>query len=348
MSHHNLDAEQRVVAACLLDNSLIDSLSLSINDFYDATHQAIWAAMHDIIRRGDVADVVSVDDYLGERGPGLVMLAEMVQGMVSAGSVTHCAGIIKDKARRRAVSHAVGAVLDDLNNPGADVLSVIDGAQERLSALIGHSDRKVGEVKEWVGEWLDLLDARLQGEQREKGLSTGNPDLDEYFTLRSGDLMVLAGESGMGKTVAASHLMDAVTMRQGAPSLMFQLEMSKESIWERIAASYSGARLKFMKRPNDVLGDDWSQLGAAVQRVKDAPLVIDDRPGLTMAQIRGEAKRWRDYWGGIGVLIVDYVGIVQPEDRRAPREQQIAEIARGCKNMANRMPCCPAGTDQPR
>lgn len=339
MKHHNIDAEQTLIAGSLLDNAVVDRVSVSLNDFHDPVHQAIWAAIHDIIRRGDTADVVTVDDYLGERGPGLAMLAEMVRGVVSTSSATHCAVIIKDKARRRAVSSAVGAVLDDLNNPRADVLTVIDGAQERLSALIGHSDRKVGEVKEWVGEWLDTLDARLQGEQREKGLSTGSPDLDEYFTMQSGDLMVLAGESGMGKTVAATHLMDAVTMRQGEPSIMFQLEMSKEAIWERIAASFSGARLKFMKRPNDVSGDDWTQLAAAVARVKDAPLVIDDRPGLTMAQIRGEAKRWRDHWGRIGLLVVDYVGIIQPEDRRAPREQQIAEVARGCKNMAKDLDC---------
>lgn len=339
MSHYNIDAEQAVIAGCLLDNSQVDKVSLSLDDFYDPHHQAIWAAIHDIMRRDGVADVVSVDDYLGVKGPGLARLAEMVRGASNAGTAERHAPILKDKSRRRAISLAVGSVLDDLNNPGADVLSIIDSAQERLSSLIGHSDRKVGEVKDWVGDWLDLLDRRVQGEESEMGISTGIAELDEYFTLKSPDLHVLAGESGMGKTVAACHLMDHVTMRQGKPSIMFQLEMSKEAVWERVAASFSGARTSFMKRPGQVSGDDWPQLGAAFQRVQEASMVIDDRPGLTMAQIRGECKRWRDYWGEIGVIIIDYVGIVEPDDKRAPREQQIAQIAKAAKQLAKDIDC---------
>lgn len=339
MSHYNLDAEQVVLAGCLLDNERVDKIGLSINDFYNPQHQAIWGAINDIMRRGKVADVVSVDDYLGETGPGLANLAELVRQAPSGASAEHHAPIVKDKARRRAISLAMVAVLDDLNNPGTDVLDVIDGAQERLSALIGHSDRKVGEVKDWVGDWVDLLDRRVQGDEREMGISTGIAELDEFFTLKSPDLHILAGESGMGKTLAACHLMDAVTMRQGKPSIMFQLEMSKEAVWERIAASYSGARTSFMKRPGSHPGDDWSQIGVAVQRVQEAPLVIDDRPGLSMAQIRGECKRWKDHWGEVGVVIIDYVGIVSPDDKRAPREQQIAQIARSAKQLAKQIDC---------
>lgn len=340
MSHYRVEAERTVLGGCLLDNSQVDKLSLSIDDFYDARSQAIWAAIHDVMRRGEVADVVSVDDYLGVDGPGLAFLAEMVRETPGATSAANHAPIIKDKARRRAVAGAVSAVLNDLSNPRADVASIIDSAQESLSSLIGGSDRRVVEVKDWVGEWIDLLDRRLQGDEREQGISTGLAELDQLITLKSPDLLVLAGESGMGKTAAACHLLDTVTMRQGKPSIMFQLEMSKEAIWERVAASYSGARTSFMKRPAQVAGDDWSLIGTAVTRVKESPLVIDDRPGLSMAQIRGEAKRWRDHWGELGVIIIDYVGIVEPDDKRAPREQQVAQIAKASKQLAKDMDCC--------
>lgn len=338
---YNLDAERSLLAQCLLDNRAIDQASAIVNagDFWDSGHAAIWQAINAIAKDNGTVDVVSVDDHLGQKSPGLSVLAEICRGVVTHGAAAHCAGIIKDKSRRRALDASIRGVLEDLHKHHISVPDIIDNAQERLSSLIGHSDRPVTEVKDWLPEWIDLLERRSRGEESEVGLSTGFGDLDELFRMRPGELHILAGESGMGKTVAACNLMNSVGMIQKRPVLMFQLEMSKEDVWERIASAYGGARARFMKDPTHTPGDDWPQVSTAVARAQEATITIDDRPGLSMAQIKGQAKRWRDHWGEIGLLLIDYAGLVQPHDTRIQREQQIAQIARDCKNLSKDMNC---------
>lgn len=338
---YNLDAERNLLAQCLLDNRGIDQASPFIGaaDFWDSQNAAIWKAMCDLIRQEHTANIVSVDDYLGQNSPGIAALAEMAREVVSGGSAEHCAKIIKDKAHRRAIESAVKSVFDDLHKPHMTTTDIIDRAQDQLSILVGHSDRPVTEVKDWLHEWVDLLDRRCQGEESQIGMSTGYHDLDEYFRLRSGELHILAGESGMGKTVAACNLMNSVGMIQQRPVLMFQLEMSKEDVWERIVSAYSGAKGRFMKDPKNTPGNDWPSVSTAVARAKDVTMVVDDRPGLSMSQIKAQVKRWRDHWGEVAMVMIDYVGLMQPADSRMPREQQISEIAKACKNMAKEMDC---------
>lgn len=338
---YNLDAERALLAECLMNNANVDQASAIVNagDFWEAHHGAIWQAINGIIKDNRKADIVSVDDYMGQNSPGIAYLAEMCRDVVTQGAAVHCAGIIKDKSRRRAIEGAIRGLFDDLHKNHISVPEIIDTAQERLSALIGDSDRPVTELREWLPEWIDLLERRSRGEESELGLSTGYPELDEYFRMRPGELHILAGESGMGKTVAACNLINSVSMIQGRTSLMFQLEMSRGDVWERIVSAYSGARGRFMKDPMNTPGDDWPQISTAVARGNESNIVIDDRQGLTMAQIRGQAKRWRDHWGEIGLLMIDYVGLVEAADKRISREQQISEIARACKNMAKELDC---------
>ncbi|MCO7217868.1 DnaB-like helicase C-terminal domain-containing protein [Halomonas sp. OfavH-34-E] len=339
------EAEASLIGACLLDPSQIDVVAgeVSAEDFYLTHYRAMWSAIQQLAMAGTV-DVISLHELVSNMADeygGLPGLIELTRNTPNPQNAKHYAVTVHDKALRRRLQIAFGELNERLEAPGAELSRLIDQAQAKLAGVMGQRADAVTPVKDWLSSWVDDLDARLDGRIDPMGLLFNLPELDAMTSgMHSEDLIVLGGESGMGKTVVAAHILDSVCLRQNKPAVMFQLEMRKEQVLNRVMGSYTGVKLDAFKNPRKHMDDEgWSKVGAGMTAAKESGLVIDDRPGLTPTQMRAAAKRWKEHFGELGCVIIDHAGIVQPDDRSVPREQQMAEVSKAGKILAKELGC---------
>lgn len=336
------EAELSVITSCLINPKRVDECAdvISINDFHSPIMRDCWAWIASQAASGGEIEVIGLSEQLDSLHPNdetsLIWLSEMVRNHAGSANAVHYAKAVHDKAQRRrlqAVAEEIGGMAGDIHQ---DFGGIVDAAQSRVSGLLGPGAESVGVVSDWLTEFVDDLEAKLDGRVDPMGILYNIPDVDQKTSgLHKKDLVILAGESGMGKTVAACHILESVSMRQNKPAIMFQLEMDRGPLLRRVIGSYSGVPLALLKDPKaHKHSEHWFKLEPAFARLKEAKLVIDDRPGLTMAQMRGAAKRWKQQFGELGVIIIDHAGIVGIEDKSMSREQQIAEVSRQGKIMA--------------
>jgi replicative DNA helicase len=339
------EAEASLIGACLLDPAQIDAVTdaVAAEDFYLPHHRAIWSAMQQLALGGDV-DVISlhelVSDYQDQYG-GLSGLVELTRNTPNAQNAKHYAEAVRDKALRRRLQISLDEVSEQVRSPHYALPEVIDRAQARLAGVIGPRADKVQPAGDWLHNWITELDDRFNGRIDPMGLLFNIPELDAKTSgMHPEDLIIVGGESGMGKTVVAAHILDSVCLRQRRPAVMFQLEMRKEQVLNRVMGSHTGVKLDALKNPRRFMDDEgWQQVTAGVAATKEAGLVIDDRPGLTPTQMRAAAKRWKEHFGDLGCVIIDHAGIVQPDDRTIPREQQVSEVSKASKILAKELGC---------
>ncbi|QFT84944.1 Replicative DNA helicase [Halomonas sp. THAF12] len=339
------EAETSLIGSCLLGPEQIDAVSdiVSTEDFYLPLHRTMWDTLQRLAMSGEV-DVVTLHDHMSDQQEaygGLAGLAEMARNTPSAESARLYATAVRDKAQRRRLQISLEELSSRLESPHSELPELIDQAQSKLAGVMGERASKVKPVGDWLNSWVDELDARFNGQIDPMGVLFNIPELDAKTSgMHPEDLIIVGGESGMGKTVVAAHILDSVCLRQHKPAVMFQLEMRKEQVFNRVMGSHTGVKLDALKDPQRHMdGEGWDKLTAGVSAAKEAGLVIDDRPGLTPTQMRAAAKRWKEHYGELGCVIIDHAGIVQPDDKSIPREQQMAEVSKAAKILAKELSC---------
>jgi len=339
------EAEASLIGACLLDPAQIDAVAGKVRaeDFYLAHHRAMWVGIQQLALAGNV-DLVSLHDLVSDHQDhygGLAGLAEMARTTPAYKNAPHYADVVRDKSLRRRLQISLDEVREQVATPGSQLPELIDKAQSKLAGVMGERAGDVQPVKDWLLGWIDELDARNNGDIEPMGVIFNIPELDAKTSgMHPEDLIVVGGESGMGKTVVAAHILDSACLRQKKPAVMFQLEMRKEQVLNRVMGSHTGVKLDALKDPrNKMDGEGWNQVTAGVAAMREAGLVIDDRPGLTPTQMRAAAKRWKEHYGELGCVIIDHAGIVQPDDKSIPREQQMAEVSKASKILAKELGC---------
>lgn len=342
---YSQEAESSLIGACLFEPAQLDAVAdvVATEDFYFPLHRAMWSAMQQLALSGNF-DVVSLHEMIidhSEHYGGLQGLVDMVRNTPSTGNARYYAELVHDKALRRNLQISLDEVGEKIKAPGTSLVELVDKAQTKLAGVIGPRADKVSPIQGWIGGWVDDLDKRFNGLIDPMGLLFNIPELDaKTGGMHREDLIVLGGESGMGKTVVAAHILDSVCLRQRRPAVMFQLEMRKEQVFNRVMGSHTGVKLDALKDPRRCMDDEgWIRLNAGVAVAKEAGLVIDDRPGLTPTQMRAAAKRWKEHYGDLGCVIIDHAGIVQPDDKSIPREQQVSEVSKSAKILAKEIGC---------
>ena len=340
----NLEAERSVLGAILLDNHALNAAleNLRIEDFFLEQHRRVFQGMMDLGESQHAIDLVTLSDELHRRGEleasgGAAYLASLVDGMPKVANIEHYARIVKEKALLRNLIHTTHGIQQRAFEGEDDSDAILDNAESSIFALA--EDRiRVGllPMKEIVQKNFDRLEKIFREGKSLTGISTGYSELDKLTSgLQPSELLILAARPSQGKTALALNLAENIAVRAGHPVAIFSLEMSKESLLQRMVASV--AQVDAHKFRTGHLGkEDWKRMADALGELASAPLWIDDAGAITVVEIGAKARRLkRDK--GLAMLVVDYLQLINARGRFNNRNEEVSTITRGLKALAKEL-----------
>jgi len=339
----SLEAEVSVLGAMLLDPSTVDTIApmLRVEAFTRPAHAEIYRA---ILRLNDAhqgVDLVTVGEELKKAHKldevgGLEYLAQLVDSVPSAANAVHYARIVRERHVHRDLIRVANIILERASAGREESRQLLDDA-ERLIFEIAElgAHREVTEIKEILKRTFERIDRWRERGQRLTGLETGFHDLDDLTCgLQPAEFIVLAARPSVGKTSLALNILEYVGVRLQRPAVLFSMEMAQEQIVRNMLCSH--ARLDSHKLRRGMLNQsELTRLSMAAGRLSEAPLFIDDTPGLTIWEVRAKARRLRAQHK-IELVAIDYLQLMEPPEVES-REQQVAQISRGLKALAREL-----------
>jgi replicative DNA helicase len=341
---NNLEAERSVLGAILLDNNALNAAieNLRPDDFFLDQHRRVYTQMISLGESQQAIDLVTLTEELHRKGEleasgGAPYLAALADGMPKVSNVEHYARIVKEKALLRNLIHATHNIQQRAfdGEDGAD--AILDNAESSIFALA--EDRiKVGliPVKDIVRDNFERLEKIFREGKSITGMATGYSELDKLLSgLQPSELIILAARPSQGKTALALNIAENVAIRGGEPVAIFSLEMSKESLLQRLVASV--AQIDAHKfRSGHLSREDWRRMTEALGTISAAPLWIDDAGSVSVLEIGAKARRlMKDK--GLKLLIVDYLQLLTARGRFSSRQEEVSSISRGLKGLAKEL-----------
>lgn len=343
---HNVEAEQSLLGSMFLSSDAVENCMAIVDehDFYRPPHKRIFAAVRDLHMRGDAVDQITVAARLEANGDldaagGKPYLLDITGAVPTAANAEYYAQIVKRTSMLRELIEAATTIQAfSYENPD-DISEVVEKAEKAIFAVTNRQISSNFEpLKDLLEDGFKALEALYDQKSHVPGIPTGFPDLDKILAgLHKGDLIILAARPSVGKTAFALNI--AVNAaKAGATTGVFSLEMSSEQLVQRIMCAE--ARVDSQKLRTGYLADeDWPLLMQAMGRIGTIPLHVDDTPSISITEVRAKARRLlRD--ADKGLIIVDYLQLMQPAGRRTENRQvEIAEISRGLKILAKELNC---------
>ena len=341
---NNLDAERSILGAILLDNHALNTAIENVRpeDFFLEQHRRVYTQMIALGESQQAIDLVTLTEELHRHGEleaagGAPYLSALADGMPRVSNVEHYARIVKEKALLRNLIHATHNIQQRAleGEDGADM--ILDNAESSIFALA--EDRvKAGliPVKDIVRDNFERLEKIFREGKSITGVSTGYTELDKLLSgLQPSELLILAARPSQGKTALALNLAENIGIRAGLPVALFSLEMSKESLLQRLVASV--AQIDAHKfRTGHLSREDWRRMTEALGQISSAPLWIDDAGSTSVLEIGAKARRLkRDK--GLSLVIVDYLQLITARGRFGSRQEEVASISRGLKGLAKEL-----------
>ena len=343
------DAERSILGGILLDNFLQNeaAAALKAEHFYLDSHRRIYQRMLDLNEFGKPIDIISLADELGrhkelESVGGVAYLTSLTDGVPRRQSIEHYIRLVKDKALLRGLIHAANSMITKALDQEDETAEVLDSAEASLFAL---TEARIGQdlmaLKDIVREsFPGGLDTLYEAGRRITGVETHFADLDELTSgLQPSDLVIVAARPSMGKTALAINMAENVAILGGQPVAIFSLEMSREALLRRMLCSQS--RVDSHKFRTGFLGkEDLTKIRNGLDALLQAPMYIDDTPGISLTELRAKARRLK-HTTGLGMIVVDYLQLMSataPGGKRYEnRTQEVSAISRGLKAIAKEL-----------
>lgn len=339
---HNLEAEKGVIGAMLLDPIACDDVVALVkpSDFYSDAHRRLYAMLMEIHAETSGADVVLLAERLRARNEleavgGEAYIAQIMQEVQVAAHATHYATIVRDKATLRQLIHTSASILArsfDASLPPTEIIN--KAAQEIFEVCESRTQSQVQPVSDLMRLVFDLLDRRMRGET--SGLQTGFTGLDAMTGgMHPSELTIIAARPSMGKTALVMNIADHVAVHEKRPVLVVSLEMSKTELAQRLVCARGRVDSQHFKG-GYLKDDEMSRLVHASDALQQAPLFIDDTPSRSLAEIAAVGRRLKRQHD-LALLVIDYLGLVQPDNQQDPRQEQVARMARRLKGLAREL-----------
>jgi replicative DNA helicase len=344
---HSVEAEQAVLGGLMLDNSAWDTVADRITeiDFYRADHRLIFRAIADLAGRSEPCDAVTLSEHLtrrdeSEQTGGLAYLGTLARDTPSAANIRAYADIVRERALLRELIRVGGEIATSaFDTEGRTAVELVDEAERRVFE-IAEAGRRTGAgfvaIREVLGTTIDRLDQLHQSQGHLTGVGSGFNELDRMTAgLQPGDLIIVAGRPSMGKTTLAINMAENAAIGANVAVAVFSMEMSREQIAFRMISSLGRVNQSHLRTGR--FGDeDWSRINAAISMMKSAPIYIDDTPALTPTEIRARARRLKRQHG-LGLVVVDYLQLMQVPGTKENRATEISEISRSLKALAREL-----------
>lgn len=347
---HSIEAEQALLGGLLLDNVAMERILGIANpeDFYRDDHRRIFRHILKLIDHGKPADVVTVHESLQKSGEdeeagGLAYLAEIANSTPSAANIQRYAEIIHERALlRRMVTVGDEIAASALNPQGRDAKTLLDEAEAKVLEIAEAGARNMAgfvAIKPLLEEVIERTQTLYDREDPHEitGIPTGLIDLDEMTSgLQNSDMIIVAGRPAMGKTTLALNIAEHVAVHERLPVAIFSMEMPGTQLATRFLSSIGRINQKKL-RTGQLSEDDWERVTTAMQKLYDAPIFIDETPGLNPIDLRGRARRLARQCGKLGLIVIDYLQLMNGARQTDNRTAELSEISRSVKSLAREL-----------
>jgi replicative DNA helicase len=339
------EAERSLLGAMLLPGSretiskVIDELGDNSDYFHRQAHKILFRVILEMFRTETEVDTVTLAEELENRGTleeigGASYIAELINSVPSAAHVDHYADIIEEKYTHRSLIQTCENIIQLSYREEKDPDKLLDQAEEKIFSV---KEEQISDgltpISEDVEPTFDALQEAAEREGMIAGIKTGFPRIDDMTSgLEGSEFNIIAARPGMGKTSFALTLAQNAALEEDETVAIFSMEMSKQTIVKRMLASVS--QVSFEKLRDGELSDrDWHKVTNAFTRLSESPIYLNDNANMDVLEMKGQARRLLAE-RGLSLLLVDYLQLMEPIDCSIPREQQLANISRGLKQLA--------------
>lgn len=344
---HSNEAEQSVLGGLMLDNQAWDKIADRIQekDFYRLENRIIFRAIAELANRAQPFDVITLAEALKtsnelEKIGGDVYLFELVRNTPTAANIGAYADIVRERSiLRQLISVATDITETAFIPEGRSSNELLDEAERKVFQIAEQGTRGSGptHIADLLGKAVERIDALFHSDEGITGLATGYHDLDEMTSgLQTADLIIVAGRPSMGKTTFAMNIAEHAAIKSGKPVLVFSMEMPGESLAMRMMSSL-GRIDQHRVRTGKLEDEDWPRITSAVSMLSEAKMFIDDTPALTPTEMRARARRVVREHGELGLIVIDYLQLMQIAGQKENRTSEISEISRSLKTLAKEL-----------
>ncbi len=340
---HNEEAERSVLGAILIYRDAINVASemLSPGDFYEPVNQTLFDSMLSLYEERRPIDIITLSAELKKKKNykeiGGAYITDLVNAVPTAANVEYYARLIKEASTKRSLIHIGTEITNDCFEENADVKDVLNKAESSIFSISqGNIIRGFVPIKQSLAQSFDRIDELHKKGAGLRGIRSGFTDLDSMLSgMQASNLLILAARPGQGKTAMAVNIAQFISVHEKVPIGIFSLEMSQEELVDRLLvgqADVDAWRLKTGKLSEP----DFIKLSEAMGQLADAPIFIDDTPGITISEIRTKARRLQ-LEQNIGILIIDYLQLVNPGRSYDSRVQEVSMVSQFLKNLAREL-----------
>jgi len=344
MPPHNMEAEQSVLGCMLLDKESVATATdfLDSDDFYADAHKEIFQSMVEIYDRGEPVDLVTVTEQLRQRGTleavgGVAYLSDLSMAVPSTANIKYYVDIVEEKAILRRLIAACNDIIRQSYEAREEIDLIIDHAEKSIFQITQRNTVSDFEpIKTVLLETYSKIEELSKNKGKIIGVPTGFHDFDQKTSgLQPSDFILVAARPSMGKTSFVLNIAQYAAIRANVPVAIFSLEMSKDQLVQRMLSAEANVELQRI-RTGDLSEEDWIKLVEAAGPLSQAPIYIDDTPGISVMEMRSKARRLK-LEKGLGMIIIDYLQLMSGRGRAESRQQEISEISRSLKALAREL-----------
>ncbi|GAE87754.1 replicative DNA helicase [Acetivibrio straminisolvens] len=337
----NIEAEQSVIGAILLDKEVLSSVTeiISSQDFYREDHREIFEAIMDLYEKAEPIDLITVSEQLKIRGSlegvgGLEYLTNLASSVPTTANAKHYAKIVEEKSILRKLIRASSEIVNMGYEASEEVSYVLDRAEKSIfDVLQKRNTQGFSPIKEVLIDTFNRLEELYNNKGHITGIPTGFVDLDfKTAGLQNSDLVLIAARPAMGKTSFVLNIAQYAAVHARVPVAIFSLEMSKEQLVNRMLCCEAMVDSQKM-RTGKLEDSDWQKVARALGPLSEAPIYIDDTPGVSVTEIRAKCRRLK-IEKDLGLVVIDYLQLMQGRGKTESRQQEISEISRSLKILA--------------
>jgi len=340
----NIEAEQSVLGAILLDNNALYTAFelITQDDFYKDSNRKIFIAMTELLEKNEPIDIITLTDHLRKKDNldavgGTQYLTSLASMIPTSANVRFHSKIVREKSMVRGLLRSVTDIARNVYETEQDAEELIDYAEKTIFDL---SERRISPsfslLKDVIKDSFQMIEQLYDKKETVTGVPTGFKELDELTTgLQKSDLIIIGGRPSMGKTAFSLNIAQHVGVNMNEPVAIFSLEMSKEQLAFRMLCSEAMVDSNNIRK-GFIRKDDWHKLTSAAGKLAQSPIFIDDSSAISVLEMRAKARRLK-VEHGLSLIIVDYLQLMRGRGNAERREQEISEISRSLKGLAKEL-----------